>query len=72
MRLLGYTCASTAGQASQLQIDSLLSISIGVQKRDMFADITFGSKTAASRPGMQRLLEYAGDTIVMASRPGGR
>ena len=65
MRLLGYTRVSTTGQDPQLQIDSLLSI--GVQKRDIFADVTSGSKTAASRPGMQRLLEYAepGDTVVV-------
>ncbi|NQX35698.1 recombinase family protein [Herbiconiux sp. VKM Ac-2851] len=65
MRLLGYTRVSTAGQDPQLQIDSLLSI--GVQKRDIFADVTSGNKTAASRPGMQRLLDYAeaGDTVVV-------
>ena len=65
MRLLGYTRVSTAGQDPQFQVDSLLSI--GVQKRDIFADVTSGSKTAASRPGMQRLLEYAeaGDTVVV-------
>jgi len=65
MRLLGYTRVSTTNQDPQLQIDSLLSI--GVQKRDIFADVMSGSKAAASRPGMQRLLEYAepGDTVVV-------
>ena len=28
-------------------------------KRDVFADVTSGSKTAASRPGMQKLLDHA-------------
>ena len=65
MRLLGYTRISTAAQDAQLQLDALLSI--GVQKRDVFADVTSGSKAAATRPGMQRLLEYAevGDTVVV-------
>ncbi len=65
MRLLGYTRVSTTNQDPQLQIDSLLSI--GVQKRDIFADVMSGSKAATSRPGMQRLLEYAepGDTVVV-------
>ncbi|MBC7596003.1 MAG: recombinase family protein [Kineosporiaceae bacterium] len=65
MRLLGYTRISTAAQDAQLQLDALLSI--GVQKRDVFDDVTSGSKAAATRPGMQRLLEYAvaGDTVVV-------
>lgn len=65
MRLLGYTRISTTTQDAQLQLDALLST--GVQKRDVFADITSGSKTAASRPGMQKLLDYAeaGDTVVV-------
>ncbi|WP_368499950.1 recombinase family protein [Herbiconiux sp. A18JL235] len=65
MRLLGYTRVSTTNQDPQLQIDSLLSI--GVQKRDIFADVMSGSKAAGSRPGMQQLLEYAepGDTVVV-------
>lgn len=65
MRLLGYTRVSTDGQDPQLQIGSLLSI--GVQKRDIFSDVMSGSKTAASRPGMRRLLEYAepGDTVAV-------
>lgn len=38
-----------------------------MQKRDVFADVTSGSKTAIERPGMRRLLEYAeeGDTVVV-------
>ena len=65
MRLLGYTRISTAAQDAQLQLDALLSI--GVQKRDVFADVTSGSKAAATRPGMQQLLEYAeaGDAVVV-------
>ncbi|MDN4638833.1 recombinase family protein [Agreia sp. PsM10] len=64
-RLLGYTRVSTAGKDPQLQVNSLLST--GVQKRDIFSDVTSGSKTAASRPGMQRLVDYAeaGDTVVV-------
>ncbi|MGO4105787.1 recombinase family protein [Leifsonia sp. YAF41] len=65
MRLLGYTRVSTSNQDAQLQLDALLLI--GVQKRDVFADVTSGSKAAAARPGMQRLLDYAerGDTVVV-------
>ena len=65
MRLLGYTRISTAAQDAQLQLDALLSI--GVQKRDVFADVTSGSKAAVTRPGIQRLLEYgeSGDTVVV-------
>lgn len=65
MRLLGYTRVSTASQDSQLQVDALLGE--GVQRRDVFFDVTSGSKTAVSRPGMKRLLEYAesGDTVVV-------
>lgn len=65
MRLLGYTRVSTASQDSQLQIDALLGE--GVQRRDVFFDVTSGSKTGISRPGMKKLLEYAesGDTVVV-------
>jgi DNA invertase Pin-like site-specific DNA recombinase len=65
MRLLGYTRISTSHQDPQLQIDSL--VSIGVEKRDIFADVTSGRKIAADRPGMQKLLEHAtsGDTMVV-------
>lgn len=65
MRLLGYTRVSTSNQDPQLQIDSLLSI--GVEKRDVYSDVTSGRKNAADRPGMQQLLEHAtsGDTIVV-------
>ncbi|ROQ30954.1 DNA invertase Pin-like site-specific DNA recombinase [Frondihabitans sp. PhB188] len=65
MRLLGYTRVSTSNQDPQLQIDSLLSV--GVQKQDIFSDVMSGRKTAADRPGMQKLLEHAvsGDTIVV-------
>lgn len=63
--MLGYTRVSTASQDAQLQLDAL--VAAGVQKRDVFADVTSGSKTAIERPGMKKLLEYAepGDTIVV-------
>lgn len=65
MTLLGYTRVSTAAQDAQLQLDALLSA--GVQKRDVFADVTSGSRSAAERPGMKKLLDYAepGDTVVV-------
>ena len=65
MRLLGYTRVSTAAQDAQLQVDALMKI--GVQQRDIFSDITSGTKVAASRPAMSRLLEHAveGDTVVV-------
>lgn len=65
MRLLGYARVSTAAQDAQLQRDAL--VADGVQQRDIFADVTSGSKTAATRPGMRRLLDYAedGDTVVV-------
>ncbi|WP_344307088.1 recombinase family protein [Brevibacterium samyangense] len=65
MRHLGYTRVSTATQDAQLQLDALLAA--GVQKRDVFSDVTSGSRTAIERPGMKRLLDYAeqGDTVVV-------
>ncbi|MCT9626731.1 recombinase family protein [Pseudarthrobacter equi] len=65
MRELGYTRVSTSSQDAQLQLDAL--IAAGVQKRDVFADVTSGSKTAIERPGMKRLLDYAeeGDIVVV-------
>lgn len=65
MRLLGYTRVSTSSQDAQLQLDAL--VSGGVQKRDVFADVTSGIKTAIERPAMKKLLEYAepGDTVVV-------
>lgn len=65
MRLIGYTRVSTTNQDAQLQLDAL--VGAGVQKRDVFADVTSGSKVAAERPGMKKLLEYAeaGDTVVV-------
>ena len=65
MRLLGYTRISTASQDAQLQLDALATA--GVEARDVFSDVTSGSKNAAQRPGMRRLLEYAtaGDTVVV-------
>ncbi len=48
-----------------MQLDAL--VAAGVQKRDVFADVTSGSKTAIERAGMKKLLEYAedGDTVVV-------
>jgi len=65
VRQLGYTRVSTYSQDAQLQLDAL--VAAGVQKRDVFADVTSGSKTAAERPGMKKLLAYAepGDTVVV-------
>ncbi|MBG6185516.1 DNA invertase Pin-like site-specific DNA recombinase [Arthrobacter sp. CAN_A214] len=56
---------STLTQDAKLQLDAL--IAAGVQKRDVFADVTSGSRTAIERPGMKKLLEYAdeGDTVVV-------
>lgn len=65
MRYLGYTRVSTRSQDARLQVDAL--VKSGVQERDVFADVTSGSRTAISRPGMKKLLEYAkpGDTVVV-------
>ncbi|WP_104181964.1 recombinase family protein [Arthrobacter sp. B0490] len=65
MRHLGYTRVSTSSQDAKLQLDAL--VAAGVQKRDVFADVTSGSRTAIERPGMKKLLEYAneGDTVVV-------
>lgn len=48
-----------------MQVDALASA--GVEPRDIFADVTSGSRVAATRPGMARLLQYAtaGDTVVV-------
>nr|WP_257213638.1 recombinase family protein [Rhodococcus pyridinivorans] len=56
---------STASQDAQLQLDAL--VDSGVQTRDVFADVTSGSRTAIERPGMKRLLDYveSGDTVVV-------
>lgn len=65
VRHLGYTRVSTSSQDANLQLDAL--VKDGVQKRDVFADVTSGSRTAIERPGMKKLLEYAeaGDTVVV-------
>jgi DNA invertase Pin-like site-specific DNA recombinase len=64
MRNLGYTRVSTSSQDAQLQLDAL--VAAGVHKRDVFADVTSGTRAAIERPGMKKLLEYAdeGDTVV--------
>ena len=65
MRHLGYTRVSTASQGAQLQLDAL--VDSGVQKRDVFSDVTSGSRAAIERPGMKRLMDYVepGDTVVV-------
>lgn len=65
MRRLGYSRVSTSSQDARLQIDAL--IGGGVEERDIFSDVTSGSRSAIKRPGMKRLLEYAveGDTVVV-------
>lgn len=65
MRLLGYTRVSTAGQDDRLQLDAL--VGAGVQKRDVFTDVTSGTRAGVDRPGMAKLLAYAeaGDTVVV-------
>jgi DNA invertase Pin-like site-specific DNA recombinase len=56
---------STSSQDAQRQLDAL--VAAGVQKRDVFADVTSGNKTAIERPSMKKLLDYAeaGDTVVV-------
>ena len=65
MRLVGYTRVSTTSQDARLQIDALIEVS--VQERDIFSDVTSGSRNAVTRPKMKKLLEYAveGDTVVV-------
>ncbi|GAB3555445.1 recombinase family protein [Arthrobacter tumbae] len=65
MRHLGYTRVSTSTQDAQLQLDAL--IAAGVHKRDIFSDVTSGTRATIERPGMKKLLEYAdeGDTIIV-------
>lgn len=65
MRLLGYTRVSATSQDAQLQLDAL--VAAGVQKRDVFRDVTSGSRKASERPGMRKLFEHAaeGDTVVV-------
>ena len=48
-----------------MQVDAL--VKSGVQERDIFTDVTSGSRTAITRPGMKKLLDYAkpGDTVVV-------
>lgn len=48
-----------------MQIDAL--VAVGVERRDVFSDVTSGGRKAIDRPGMRHLLDYAqaGDTIVV-------
>lgn len=52
-------------QDARLQLDALTAA--GVEPRDVFSDVTSGSRTAIKRPGMRKLLDYAtaGDTVVV-------
>ncbi|QYJ05248.1 recombinase family protein [Nocardioides panacisoli] len=56
---------STAAQDAQLQVDAL--VGAGVERRDVFSDVTSGSRSAVERPGMKLLLAYveSGDTVVV-------
>src|SRR6218665_174298 len=65
VRHLGYTRVSARSQDAKLQVDAL--VESGLQERDIFADVTSGSRTAISRPGMKKLLDYAepGATVVV-------
>lgn len=65
VRLLGYTRVSTAAQDARLQLDALAAA--GVQARDVFSDITSGSRAGVERPAMRKLLAYAehGDVVVV-------
>ena len=65
VRRLGYTRVSTTSQDARLQLDALRGA--GVEARDVFSDVTSGSRAAMKRPGMKKLLEYAedGDTVVV-------
>ncbi|MGH3800436.1 MAG: recombinase family protein [Pseudonocardiaceae bacterium] len=65
VRLLGYTRVSTTAQDARLQLDALAAA--GVQARDVFSDITSGSRAGVERPAMSKLLAYAerGDVVVV-------
>lgn len=56
---------STAAQDARLQLDALAAA--GVQARDVFSDITSGSRAGVERPAMRKLLAYAehGDVVVV-------
>ena len=56
---------STSSQDAALELDAL--VNAGVQKREVLADVTSGSRTAIECPGMKKLLECveAGDTLVV-------
>lgn len=48
-----------------MQVDALRTA--GVERRDVFSDVTSGARQAADRPAMKKLLAYAqaGDTVVV-------
>ncbi|TFC86355.1 recombinase family protein [Cryobacterium sp. TMT4-31] len=56
---------SISSQDAQLQLD--VQVAAGVQRRDEFADVTSGSRTAIERSGMKKLLDHAepDDTVVV-------
>lgn len=51
VRHLGCTRGSTRSQNTKLQVDA--PVKRGAQKRDVFADVTSGSPTAISCPGIE-------------------
>lgn len=53
MRHLGYTRVSTRSHDAKLQVDAL--VKSGVQERDIFADVTSGSRTRPSIATLHRL-----------------
>lgn len=62
MRYLGYTQVSTSSQDAALQLDAL--VAAGVQKRDVFADMTSVSRSAIERPGMRKLRPFSDPTAI--------
>jgi hypothetical protein len=70
VRQLGYTRVSTSSQDAQLHQDAQLQldalVAAGVQKRDVFADVTSGSKTAIERhpAGLGHSTQHPGITQV--------
>lgn len=68
VRLIGYTRVSTTNQDAQLQLDAL--VEAGVQKRDVFADVTSGSKAAAERPVRRQRVVPPGLSPAMSMGPG--
>ena len=53
-RFLGRTRVATSSRDAQQQLDT--HVAAGVQQRDVFADVTSGSKTTVDRPEMEKQL----------------